>query len=185
MQAIHDLSSLLSITHCKLYRFVPLHGSATYEEIARAAGLDEAKTRAILRYAMTRGFFQEPQKGYVAHTGPTALLATNAELRDWYGHLMLNIVPVVAALPKTYDKYGSSNEPTHSATNVAFDTTMDPMAYIAVGSTSGPRFAGAMKWLSKGGPFDDSFIVDSYPWADLGSGTVVDVSIIPLAFFER
>jgi hypothetical protein len=62
---------------------------------------------------------------------------------------------------------------------------MDPMAYIAIGSTSGPRFAGAMKWLSKGGPFDDSFIVDSYPWADLGSGTVVDVSIIPLAFFER
>lgn len=41
-------------------------------------------------------------------------------------------------------------------------------------------FGNAMKAFTEGTGFDMQYVVDDYPWKDIGQGTVVDVT--PLAF---
>lgn len=118
---------MLGTLHCKLYEHVPLDGSATYRAIADAANIDESRARAFLRQAMTLGMFREVEKGKVVHTEASKQLILNSDLRDWYGHLMFDVLPAIQALPKTMDTYGKSTEAIHSATNVAFNTTIPPM----------------------------------------------------------
>lgn len=161
--------------HCKLYEHVPLDGSATYRAIADASDIDETKTRAFLRQAMTFGMFQEPEKGKVAHTEASKQLMLNSGLRDWWGHLMFDMIPAIKALPKTMDTYGKSSEAIHSATNIAFNTTIHPMTYICQGAVSGPRFSGAMRLIGADPAHADSHMVNGFPWSEFGSSTVVDV----------
>jgi len=40
----------------------------------------------------------------------------------------------------------------------------------------GRRFAGAMESYTKGPGFSMSHVTDGFPWKEIGSGTVVDVS---------
>ncbi|KAL1863348.1 hypothetical protein Plec18170_000182 [Paecilomyces lecythidis] len=172
----HDTSALVFIYHCKLYQYIPLDGTATFEEIATKSGLDVHRTRLALRHAMTRRFFYEPQPGHVAHTAASALLVKEPDFVDFLGHQLGDTLPAVANLSKTIDKYGNSREPNHSATNVAFETDENPMSFIAAGAVSGPRFSGAMRWAGKTGSLDDSHIVENYPWDDFGDGMIVDVA---------
>lgn len=41
--------------------------------------------RRILRYAMTKHIFHEPEKGYVAHTAPSKALMQMPFIDDWLG----------------------------------------------------------------------------------------------------
>ena len=126
---------------------------------------------------MTRHIFCEPEIGHVRHTAASALFVTEPDFTNWIGHNLMETLPAVANVSKAIDKYGSSTEATHSAFNVAFNNTTHPMAFIATGDISGPRFASGMNWIGKNGTFDNSHIVDNYPWGELGSATIVDVSL--------
>lgn len=60
-------------------------GRKTYKQIADECGLDEDDTKRMLRLAMTDHLFQEPEKGVVAHTAATQMLAVNPLLASWVG----------------------------------------------------------------------------------------------------
>lgn len=47
---------------------VPIGGRVSFGEIAKATGLDEPLVRRLLRHAMARHIFYEPEPGMVAHT---------------------------------------------------------------------------------------------------------------------
>lgn len=47
---------------------VPIKGQVSFGEIAGATGLDEPLVRRLLRHAMARHIFHEPEPGMVAHT---------------------------------------------------------------------------------------------------------------------
>ena len=49
--------------------------------------------RRILRHAMSYRIFQEVEKGFVAHTGASKLLAEDGDLRQWIGMVMEEMWP--------------------------------------------------------------------------------------------
>ena len=49
--------------------------------------------RRIMRHAISHRIFQEPEKGYVAHTGASKLLAESNDMRQWIGMGMEEMWP--------------------------------------------------------------------------------------------
>ena len=51
---------------------------------------------------------------------------------------------------------------------------MNSMEFLGHGEI-GQRFSNTMMWYASIPPMSDSFIVESYPWHDLGAAKCVDV----------
>ena len=84
--ACTDEISLGAIYDYQLAKVVPLEGSATFAEIARASGrLSEDLVERFLRHAMGNHIFTEDPPGFVKHTASSRLLATDPELNDLIG----------------------------------------------------------------------------------------------------
>lgn len=80
--------SLQAIYRFKLATSFPTDkDEASFEEISQASGLNVQAVRRILRHAMAHHIFQEPRKGFVAHTAASKLLATDPLLNDSVGLL--------------------------------------------------------------------------------------------------
>lgn len=78
--------SLGAIYDYQLAKAVPLDGSATFAEIARASGqLSEDLVERLLRHAMGNHIFTEDPLGSVKHTASSRLLATDSGLNDLIG----------------------------------------------------------------------------------------------------
>lgn len=84
-----------------IYRFsiaksFPVDKDATYEEISKVCGLDEAVVRRIVRYAMTKYIFKESRPGFVAHTASSKVLAEMPILNDWVGMVCEEMWPAAS-----------------------------------------------------------------------------------------
>lgn len=67
-------------------RKVPFRGAITFEELARQCGLHETVVRRIVRHAIAYHFvFQEPRKGYVAHSAASRRLVDNRDTGNELG----------------------------------------------------------------------------------------------------
>ena len=73
------------IHHNNIAQKVPLDGRMTFEQIAEACELDKDDTRRMLRLAMTDNLFREPERGIVAHSATSQILAVNPLLFAWVG----------------------------------------------------------------------------------------------------
>lgn len=77
------MSSLQAINRYNIASKFPLHEEISYERLAERCGILEHDLRRILRYAMTfHRVFQEPRKGFVAHTAASKLLAEDPLIRE-------------------------------------------------------------------------------------------------------
>lgn len=80
-----DVVSLQAIYRYQIASSVPLDDEISFEEISKRCGLNEIDLRRILRHAMTNYIFQEPRKGFVAHTAATRILAEDRLFSDLIG----------------------------------------------------------------------------------------------------
>ena len=71
------------IHHNNIAQKVPLDGRMTFEQIAEACELDKDDSRRMLRLAMTDNLFREPERGIVAHSATSQILAVNPLLFAW------------------------------------------------------------------------------------------------------
>ena len=67
---------------------IPLDGKISYKELAEACNLDEEDTTRILRVAVADHMFKEVEKGYIAHSAASQVLASNLLLNSWVGMMM-------------------------------------------------------------------------------------------------
>lgn len=85
---------------------VPVDGEKSFAEIAEAIGVDEDRTRRVLKLAMTNGLFKEARPGFVSHTGVSALMAQNTmSVKAVVGHVIDDIYPASCKLADTMEKY--------------------------------------------------------------------------------
>lgn len=182
-QCMEDLSSLVIILRFKLYEHVPLGGRASFEDIAKGSGLDLHRTTGVLRHAMTNRIFCEPQIGPVGHTAASAVYIKQPEIQDWHGLNLIDFYPAVANIGKSLEHYQNSMESNKSSLNFFYDTDENPIPYFTSRPDSGARFAGGMNFVGSSGAFDNRHLVASYPWQELGAGTIVDVSKLGLTVF--
>ena len=125
---------------------------------------------------MTNRIFHEPREGYVAHTAASRLLLDDAQMNDWVGLCSAEFFPAAARTVDAMALYPSSQEPTQTGFSLAHCPEKPMFAALGSDPARAKRFGNAMSSLTGGEGYEVDYLVDNYPWADLGKATIVDVS---------
>ncbi|KAK5321117.1 hypothetical protein LTR93_006359 [Exophiala xenobiotica] len=160
--------------HFRIAEFVPVEGKCTFQEVATKAGVDASQCSRVLRAAMTSGYFEEPEIGYVAHTAGSKLFL-NPDLKDAVGYVIEDTFPAASKLAEAIEKYPASQETNETAWNLAHGTDLSVFQYFEKHPSRMERFMGAMRMMSEREGFDLKYLVEGYSWEALGKGLVVDV----------
>ncbi|KAL4893186.1 S-adenosyl-L-methionine-dependent methyltransferase [Aspergillus ambiguus] len=171
----HDMSSLRWIYHFNIASAVPLDHAVTYAEISAATGVDEDRTKRMLRHAMTNRLFCEPEPGMVAHSACSALLVRSKALNDWVGYTTEETYPASAKVVEAQERFGASQKANESAYNVAFSTEKPMFAHLAEFPDRERRFANTMVEMTSTEGYGIHHLVNGYRWENVGNTTVVDV----------
>lgn len=161
--------------HFNILRLIPLHGTITYRELADAADAPENLLRGALRLAMTSRIFEEPALGVVTHSPVSRQMAVDGDLEHWVPYISNTLVPTAAKHVEATEKWRNSKHVNNTAHNLAFNHNLSYFDFISQDSRRGIEFARTMKAVSNTPYFDNSHLVESYDWASIGGGSVVDV----------
>lgn len=81
-----NATSLQAIYKYDIASKVPIHGKISFLDLASKCDIYELDLRRILRFAMVHHrVFIEPEKGFVAHTAASRILAENSGVYDGLG----------------------------------------------------------------------------------------------------
>lgn len=154
---------------------VPIEGDVSYTEIAEKTGLDETNAKRLIRHAMTNRIFQEPRPGYVAHTAASRILLDDHAMSDWVGVCASEFFQAAAKSVEALQKFPDSQETTEAGYAEYFCPGKPMFASLSADPVRAKRFGGAMVSLTGGEGYEPQYLVDNYPWENLGEATVVDV----------
>ncbi|KAH8786018.1 sterigmatocystin 8-O-methyltransferase [Diaporthe sp. PMI_573] len=168
--------------------YVPLGGRVSFTDIAKKTGVDESIVKRLLRSAMCRRVFQEPEPGQVAHTKASkamrskvllAFLRTGADM-GWY---------TIFKLVDAVEKWPDVQEQDQTAFNLAHNVKGTYFENVAKDAKNAELFASGMatQWELPG--YELHHLLDGYDWAGLGNAKVIDVGgfrgRISIALAER
>jgi hypothetical protein len=170
-----------AINRWGIAKLVPVDGDISYEELAKVTGVSESILRRTLRHAMTSRLFCE-KNGKVAHTPTSKLLVENEYLAAFVD---LHTEVGLKSLAHTMDalkKWPDSTNPRETGYSIALGRPGGIAVYedLAKDPTRTVNFGRAMQFFSSGEGYEVASLVEGYPWAKLGNGTVVDVSCFPV-----
>lgn len=176
---------LHAVVHFGIAEAVPLDEPVTFEDVAKKVGLSTDRVTRLLRFGMTNNLFEEPRPGYVSHTGLSSILVREPMSRSWTLHNFEDIA--ATKFIDAYEKFGESEEPNESATQVQFDyfkthpkdNNWQFLEDDGEGEKKGyrmRRFAEAMTWVSGQMSDEGRVLAAGFDWASIGEATVADVS---------
>ncbi|KAL2349851.1 O-methyltransferase [Cryomyces antarcticus] len=171
----NDNLSLQAVYQFNIAKAVPIGGEASYTEISKAVGVDEINVRRLVRHAMTNRIFRESRDGYVAHTAVSRILVDDPRMSDWVGLCSSDFFPSAAHTVSAMIKFPMSQEPSQTGFNLGFNVEVPMFVEIGKDPARAKRFGGGMTSLTGGEGYEVEYLVDGYPWAELGEATVVDV----------
>lgn len=161
---------------------MPLDGDISYTELASAVGVDETNIRRVVRHAMTNRLFREPRDGYVAHTAASRVLRDDEQMIGWVGVNCSEFFPASAKTVDSMIKYPASQEPSESGFSLAHAPGVPMFAVLGKEPARAKRMGAAMISLTGGEGYEPEYLVDGYPWGELGEAVVVDVRDSLLSF---
>ncbi|KAH8812830.1 S-adenosyl-L-methionine-dependent methyltransferase [Xylogone sp. PMI_703] len=165
-------ASLHAISHFKVAQAVPLTGSISFADIAKATGLSELNVARFIRRAAINRIFIESSPGQVSHTSSSKLLATDSNIQALIGHMSEEAFPASARIVEALEKFPYSGEPDQSPFTLTFGSSFFERKMKQPETMQ--RFVQAMSSWSKGD--GSAHMRDGYDWAALPKGaTVVDV----------
>ncbi|QIW97762.1 hypothetical protein AMS68_003280 [Peltaster fructicola] len=173
--AYHEMTAMAVVVEFNLAPLVPLESSITFQELAKQSGAPPGRLERVLRLLFLRKIFYEPTSGSVAHTAISRCLVTNPELTAYLGHCTHEAFPAASRLVDSMRRYSSTEGPSETGFNIAFDTP-DPMfSFMAKHPERYDRFNKGMAGFSKHGGRSVQAVVDIYPWDKLNQAVVADV----------
>ena len=174
--------SLQAMWEFRVAEFVPLTGTIDFGELTQkvvvASGVDIGgmNLRRLIRHAMLNHIFEEPKKGYVAHTSVSRLLLEDEPMNNWVGYMCRDLWLPAARVIDAMKKWQGSEEPAETAVNLAFNQSLPWYDYLQSVPEKAKRYNLAMKAHGDNEGFSIDKTVEGYAWGDLGNATVVDVS---------
>ncbi|KAI4213978.1 MAG: hypothetical protein LQ351_003382 [Letrouitia transgressa] len=153
---------LETILRYKIHTLVPLDSGATFQELADKTGVPVKKLTRLLRHGMTDHFFRESEPGYVKHTAASKALLQIPLLAPW-SHMGMN--EVTPAKLRIVD----------AGYNLANNTDKTMFGVFEENPARMNRFKDAMSFLQTFPGLQNSYVIQGFDWASLGSGLVVDV----------
>lgn len=166
--------SLQAISRFKIASHVPSQGRVSYEELAKSSGLSKDVLKRLLRHAMTRHIFCEPEPGMVEHTVTSRSLIV-PHMQDWMTVGSHEMWPAATKMLDAYQKWPESEEPNETAFSLANDAAESAYQIIGRDPFRAGRFGNAMRAYTSGPGFNVSHVLNNYDWSSLGSTQVVDI----------
>lgn len=167
--------SLQAIYVYNLPSHVPLTGTTTYAEIAKAASLSELECRRFLVHAMENGIFAE-ESGQVKHTALSRMLATDPESLQTVGLVISEFAPASTKVFEARKRFPGSEEPDQTGYNIVNDTPLPIYSFLEQHPDRMSRFGTGMKFFSRGGTFDLK-VLEKYPWKSIDHPGAVVVDL--------
>lgn len=171
----NQLLYLKFIYHFDVAKKVPISGGITYEELAASVGVNCDALCRILRFGIAFRIFQEPQPGTIVHSAASKQIAEDGAMADWVGANVDDMWPSAQKVVDALRKWPSTDEPDQTAFTLANGTGDAFYTALSKDPARARRFGGAMSFFTTGPGYSLDHLVDHYPWASHGSGTVVDV----------
>lgn len=166
---------------------VPLEGSISFADLAKACNINENLLTRLLRQAMVFHLFYEPKVGFVAHTADSRLLATDSDVSDAVSCLFEDMGNGAYNIANAIQKWPDSDQRNHSACCYAYNTDLPWYTYLQQFPERMKNFSTMMRWVGESQDGPQTHIVSLYPWQNLCNGTVVDMGgsngqvVIPVA----
>jgi hypothetical protein len=167
--------SLQACYHFKVPQVVPAEGDISYVDIAKTTKLDETNAKRIIRHAMSNRVFTEPRPGYVAHTAASRILLDDKMMSDWVGVCTSEFFQAASKTVEALEKFPNSHEANEAGYAEYWCPGKPMFAVMGADPVRAKRFGGAMVSLTGGEGYEPQYLVDNYPWEELGEATVVDV----------
>lgn len=160
-----------------IHKAVPLHGSATYAEIARASNLSETLVYRFLRHAMANRIFAEASPGRVSHTAVSRMMVEDPDFFDNVGMWTCEVGPAFMKMPEALARFPDSGEANETAYSIAHDTDLSLYSFLADKPERARRFGQSMKFMTKGEAFNIKHLTSDYDWAALDRPDTVLVDV--------
>ena len=166
---------------------MPLNGTISYVDLAKAAHVPEQRLKSIIRMAMTDALFCEQPSGKdISHSATTALLARNSDVHAWASYMCANTAPMAMNLAAAHRRWGpDSTRSTETAYNAAFDTDLPFFEHIARDDAKVREFASYMPNVTTSEGVDLKHLVSGFCWKGIRKGGVVVDVRNPLPFRVR
>jgi 6-hydroxytryprostatin B O-methyltransferase len=155
---------------------VPSGTTISLPDLAAATGLDEDVLTRTVRYAITNGIFSEPEPGQIAHTATSATLAKNKNLHDMTVFNSGFSTRIVVSLADTL-KAQQEKQPTapEEAFNLSYPGYVNLFDYMGKHPDASQGYFNYLDGRSQLPRYAVGNVVQSWDWASVGSGTIVDV----------
>ena len=126
---------------------------------------------------MSNHIFTEKKPGQVQHTASSRLLATDPDLNDTIGVMLLETWRVSAKTLDAVKRYPESSEPGDTAFSLINAPGVSMFEYLVRHPERARPFGGAMRYHSKFEGWNLKHLVDGYDWAalDRPGAKIVDV----------
>ncbi|KAH8885023.1 putative sterigmatocystin 8-O-methyltransferase precursor [Thozetella sp. PMI_491] len=174
------IASVQWLAHFQVLSAIPLTGSADYEHVARLCNVPVRHLLGFARMAMTTGFLCEPAPGKLAHTPASRNFAANhAAYTGWTKFMTGFYMPVAAKSAEATQKWGQTDDQTHTAANLAMNMNQTSFDFITGHRELGRLFSGYMKGVYGGVATNVAHVVHDLDWASVGQGVVVHIDGAP------
>ncbi|KAJ8132488.1 hypothetical protein O1611_g1136 [Lasiodiplodia mahajangana] len=168
----HDLGAWQIALRFGYFSIVPIDGSISVKEMAAVAKMDEDRLGRVMKLLASQRCFQELEEGVYAHTSLSAFIAKNKDIEAAIAFQADEMFEAASLTATSVQQDPYLSTPAHSAFNIRFG--ISPYQWYAQNPERGARFASAMAGLVQMNN-DKLELRDRFPWATLGSKTVVDV----------
>jgi 6-hydroxytryprostatin B O-methyltransferase len=152
-------------------------GSIEYQKLAELVDTPIAQLKAIVRMAMTNRVLCEPEPNQVAHTTISASFVRNPMLRDWAVYMADKSAACALKMTDAAVKWPGSTSKSQTGFNIAFDTDLPYFDFIQTRPDHMKDFVKYMRMVTNTDGLALRHLVNGFRWGQLGTATVVDVSI--------
>ncbi|EMD00436.1 hypothetical protein BAUCODRAFT_566140 [Baudoinia panamericana UAMH 10762] len=167
------------LAHFQVFAAIPLQGSVPYDRLASIVTTPERQLRSILRMAITSGCFCEPVLGEVAHNAVSRKFVDQPGYLGWIKFMDEYYMPLASNMAQTTERYGDSQKPNETATNVAFSTPLTTFDFITRSPDLSKIFSAYMKSVAESEGTTLRHLIADFDWAKLGEALVVHVAGAP------
>ncbi|CAI6270194.1 unnamed protein product [Periconia digitata] len=168
----HDLGAWQIALRFNLFTSVPLDAPISVSEVAATVKVDKDRIGHVLKHLASQRCFHEVEEDVFAHTAMSAFIAKSSDIRATLAFQADEMFEAASLMAAAIEKAPESLDVAQSAFQLRFGMT--PYEWYAANPERGSRFAAAMAGYGQMNR-DTTTLRDSYPWADLGDATVVDV----------
>lgn len=151
----------------KLASAVPIHGSATFQEISDASGLSKSLVMRTIRAAIPLNIFDQSEAGQVSHTAITRLLAVNEEYYNGLGLQLEDFGPASLKLIEAWETFGGDAREPHQTAFSLWNGGRSLYTVLAEEPERARRFDSAMKCYAEDRDFGFSDIGSAFDWSTL------------------